>query len=210
MRFLLVLVALVRLVPGREVTEPQRPYQFLRCLQLAAVVAGAYRINKRDAMEDAEAEQAGADQQQQEEQGAKDLTVVLSPTLSRHSLARVAVVQAQSAQTVARCVVLAAMVRHTSELLMRVAAVLANLLALGARAVAAAAVLAVTLSEQQEQQIQAAAAALLVVTIQLAEEAAAQAVAVLLFSVIPARQSPPLLAQQTRQHNPAGSPSIRS
>jgi hypothetical protein len=110
MLLILVLVVLVQLLPGKELTEPQQLYQSLRCLQPAAVVVVAYPASKRATMEAAAAEQAGAVALQLAVQEAKDLTVVLSPTLSRHSLAQVAVVQVRSAQMVAQCVVLAAMV----------------------------------------------------------------------------------------------------
>jgi siroheme synthase len=90
------------------------------------------------------------------------------------------------------------------------AAARANLLALGALVVAAAAARVVTQTALEAHQIQAAAAAARDATIQLAEEAAAQVAAALSESATSERQSVLLLARLTLHHKRVATPSIPS
>lgn len=159
-----------------EVTEAIRPYRFFRCLQPAAVVAVAYLVSKRAAMEDAVAAHHMAAQVQLEVLGAKETTVVLLQTLYRHLLARVVVALVQSALTAAEFAVLVAMVQLIWVARTRVVAEQENLLVRDARVVAEAVGREEILLVPRAMQTLAAAAGVLVATIQLAAAAAARVV----------------------------------
>lgn len=173
-----------------------RRYLYSPLPQREAEQVAEFQASKQATMEEAAEELPMAEQAQRAEQEAKETTAVLSLTLSRHSLAQVVAALALLAVMAVQFVVLAALVRHTSELIIRVAAVLENLLAPDALAAPVAVVLVVTLSEQQEQQIRAVEEAAQETTIQTVAEAVAQAVVALCASAISGGQSDRSLAQR--------------
>jgi hypothetical protein len=189
MQLSLVRVVLVLQARDEEVTAARRPYLFSRCLQRAVAQAAEFQASKPATMEEAAAARLSAERQQRVEQGAKETTAVPLLILSRRISVQVVAALALLALTAVQCAALVAMVQPISQLFMRVAAVLENLLAPDALAAPVAVVLVVTLSEQQEQQIQAAAAAALETIIQMVAAVAVPVAAASSASAISVRQS---------------------
>jgi hypothetical protein len=143
----------------------------------------------------------------------KDLPEEIRARMAARTVAQAAAVRAPLVQTETQAARLAARVLPTSAQPMQAAAAVVLQVLRLQQAEQAAAVRGEDQPQQPEQQVQQIQAAAVVGReFQQSQEPllAAQVVAALLLCAIPARQLAPLLAQQTRQHNPAVSPSILS